>query len=139
MAEIVGAVSAIAALIQITGLLASAAYQYVGSVKNAQSEAKKLWDEVKSLELVLQKLKLQASSGHLKSGSYSTLDGRFRVCSEEISALLRKLETKKKPFGPLSRLKFKFKWPLMEKETTQAILQIERHKSLFNLALTADQ
>lgn len=137
MGEVIGAVSAIAALVQLTGLVASVAYRYVGSAKNAQSEAKKLWDEVKSLEAVLQKL--QASSVHLKSGSYSTLDGRFRVCKEEMSALLKRLDTKKQHFSLLARLKFKLKWPLVEKETTQAILQIERHKSLFNLALTADQ
>jgi hypothetical protein len=53
-----------------------------------------------------------------------------------MNALLKKLETKKKSFSLLRR---RLKWPLMEKETTQAILQIERHKSLFNLALTADQ
>ncbi|KAI5846625.1 hypothetical protein DFP73DRAFT_631040 [Morchella snyderi] len=86
MAEVIGAVSAIAALVQLTGLVASAAYQYVGSAKNAQSEAKKLWDEVKSLEAVLQKL--QASSVRLKSGSYSTLDGRFRLFVARYNGIL---------------------------------------------------
>ena len=79
------------------------------------------------------------------SESLSTLqtmirpEGPISQCREELERLLLKLQF---GHGDAEMTRFgarALKWPLKSKEIDKVVAVIERHKSLFELALTADQ
>lgn len=141
--EGVGAAATIIAIIQLTGKVTSLTYGYIGGVKRAPKDLKDLADELKSLENVLNVLKNYTQSNPV-STALETLtdnDGPLLECAQELEKLRIKLEQKG---GQGLRQKVKslmrgLMWPFDENETLQLISRIERHKSLFNLALTIDQ
>lgn len=115
---------------------------YIRAVKGADKDINSLRNELGALANVLGKLRQQAigtnphgTSINPHPASLAELETSLRTCAAEMKALEVKLEPKKGLRKAFRRLK----WPLKEKETLQAIAQIERYKSLFNLALTTDQ
>ncbi|RPB14018.1 hypothetical protein P167DRAFT_572939 [Morchella conica CCBAS932] len=120
MAEIVGLVSGIVALIQLAGKLTSISYSYACGVKRASKDLGDLIDELGSLSKVLLSLR-----SHLE---------RVKTTSS-VSALQGLNDSD----GPLKGMVDSIKWPLKEKDTLQLISRIERHKSLIVFALAADQ
>lgn len=128
-----GIAGSIAGLIQLTGWVANAAYSYFGSIKDARKDIEGLWNELKALEKVLREL--EKSPSYSQSNARSTLDEPFQRCFLELDELQLKLKPRKRTLNWIHRCK----WPLQEKETGVVIARIERHKSLFTLALTTDQ
>lgn len=135
MAELVALIASIASLIQITGQVGIASHGYIGAVKEADKDIDNLCQELTALGNVLAKLEQQASATNSQASALSELDTPLQRCIAE----MKDLQSKLKPKSGLRKVFRRLKWPLKEKETAQAISQIERHKSLFNLALTADQ
>ncbi|KAI5841032.1 hypothetical protein DFP73DRAFT_132950 [Morchella snyderi] len=140
MAEVIGLVSGIIALIQLAGKLTSISYSYACGVKRASKDLGDLIDELGSLSKVL--LSLRSHLERVKTtSSISALrglndtDGPLKVCGRELEELISQVEPRNGWKGVVDSIK----WPLKEKDTLQLISRIERHKSLIMFALTADQ
>lgn len=128
--EVIGAVASIASLVHLTGKVFIQSCEYIGAVKEAESEIKKLTDELGALSKVLKILE------GLNSTTLCELKDPLQGCTSELKTLQSKLSAK--PKGRFRTWAKRLKWPLQEKETLHVISQIERFKSLFTLALTAD-
>lgn len=140
MAEIVGLSASLITLIQVVGKATSIGYGYLGAVKRAPDELQGLVNELNSLSLVLASLQNYVNT-YPQSEALQKLNdpspakpGPLQECARELAKLVSKAEPKTGWRKILGRLK----WPLQETETSQIIAQIERHKSLFNLALGTD-
>jgi hypothetical protein len=136
-----GAASVIA-VIQISGMIFDLCRTYYTAVKDAREDIARLQNELRALEVVLASVADLADADD--SERLSTLrmlikpDGPLSQCREDLEGMLEKLqigdgEDRMKRFGSRA-----LKWPLKSKNFDKAIAAIERHKSLFDLALTAD-
>lgn len=132
--EAVGLTASIIAIIQLTGKTISLGYSYVSGVKRASKDVRELMDELLSLKNVLETLQdyVNSSPHSIALQTLNTHDGPLQGIAHELEELYNKLDGKT---GFMDKLK----WPLKEKETAQCIVRVERHKTLFIFALTADQ
>lgn len=141
MADPLGMTASIIAVIQLAGALGTLGQGYIGGVRRAPSDRRKLVEEFASLGQVLEHLKDQiaptgtASAGIFsKSSAIQGLAVPLQNCRLELETLAAKMQPRKGFRGAWSKLK----WPLEEAETLQNIERIERYKTLFHFALTAD-
>jgi predicted nuclease with TOPRIM domain len=125
--------ASIIAIIQISSDIVS----YVNGATGATKERKRLRDEVRACEFILQRLNDEASDveeGNTWSETIKALEGpdaplgRLR---DALNIVKAKLEPKKGLKNAFSTLK----WPFDEKEVEKVISAIEREKNLLNLAL----
>lgn len=134
MAEVLGTVASIIAVVQVAGQTAILGYGYISGVKRAPEDIRKFLDELESLSKVLTALgdivKENPGSVALKQ-----LDASLQECLSEMSGLQAKMEPKEWWRKKLAR----YKWPLRGKETAEYTARIERHKSSFSLALNTEQ
>lgn len=139
MAETLGIIASIIAVIDLTGKTTSLTREYVNGVKRAPDNLRKLLDELTSLAEVFSALQVCANAsptgGLTELGIFKDKDGPLQECILELEKLLLRLESKERWRRVVTRLK----WPLRERETVEFVLRIERHKSLFGLAIDADQ
>lgn len=132
MADIAGIVLA---ALQITAQVASLSYDYINGCKQAPADIKKLVDELRSLYNVLISLQ-ELINQNPQSATLQQLNaggGPLFKCNVELSEVRLKLERVRGSKGG------RLKWPLNQKETSECFLRIERHKSLFILALSLEQ
>lgn len=137
MAEALGIAASIIAVLQLTGKLTSVGYGYIGGVRRAAKDLGELLQGLGSLSGVLLSLQnyVDANPGSVALQKLGDPDGPLRGCAKELEELISKLTPRDGWKGKIDGLK----WPLKEKEISQYVLRIERHKSLFIFALTADQ
>lgn len=128
--------ASIIAVIQITSTLISLGNDYIGAVKRASDDIRDLTQELVALKQVLVILQDYASRNpqSIAFQKLSVKDGPLQKCAVELSRLRLKLEPKTGLKGMIKSLT----WPFNQTETMQNIARIERHKSLFSLALAAD-
>jgi hypothetical protein len=129
MAEFVGLVASIVALTELTGKVIGLGSRYISGVKSAEQDMKALNLELVALASVLKTLQDQANR------NYSLVE--LRVPIQECTKQMRELELQLRP--KKRRLINRWKWPLNETHTSKVLESIERSKSLFTLALTAEQ
>ena len=136
MAEL-GAVASIIAVVQLAGVVTSLGYGYIGGVKRAPRDLQDLVDELSSLHKVLATLRdLVDEEGQLAAlEKLNEPGGPLAECSRVLAELKARLEPKTGLKGAVNALR----WPLEKQETMQYISRVERHKTLFVFALTADQ
>jgi NACHT domain len=124
------------AIIQISSDIVS----YINGAAGSMKERKRLRNEVRSCEFILQCLSDEVSDaeeGNTWSATIKALEGpdaplgRLR---DALTAVKAKLEPKKGLKNAFSTLK----WPFDEKEIEKTISTIEREKNLLGLALTND-
>ena len=136
MADPLGATASIIAIIQ----LSSEIVKYIGRVSSAAKERKRLRDELRSCQFILQQLKDDADDveeGKMWLDTIKALQGPDAPLGRlwvALSVVKAKLEPKKgvqKAFASL-------KWPFDEKEVDRIVSVIEREKVLLHLALTND-
>lgn len=137
MAEGLGVVASIIAIIQLTAKVTSLGYDYIGGAKRAPDELRGLVDELTSLGKVLAILEKHADKNRQWTAleTLNDHDGPIRRCGLD----LRRLQLKLDPGDGLRGMMNNLKWPFKEKETLQEISRIERHKTLFMFALNTDQ
>ncbi|KAH0603796.1 uncharacterized protein H6S33_007455 [Morchella sextelata] len=140
MADPLSFVASILAITQLAAKLTCLGYGYVSAVKRAPDDLMDLMNELLALSRVLSILQVYAdSSSNAADSALYQLNGAnnspLQVCSQALEKLLIRMEPKDGFKGFISNMK----WPLEEKETTQHIARIERHKTLFMFALQADQ
>jgi hypothetical protein len=133
---------------------------YRTGLENAPRDVARLTKEVISLRHVLQslvELSERAESAATSDGGDGTdanapshlptvkhllePDGLLDQCTTELEAIKEKLTSpatgwKAKSFGKAVR---KLKWPMTEQDITNTLINIERLKTTFNLALSTDQ
>lgn len=113
---------------------------YINGATGATKERKRLREEIRSCEFILQRLNDEASDAEecsTWSATIKVLEGPDAPLGRLWSALTTikaKLEPKKGLKNALPTLK----WPFDEKEIGKIISAIEREKSLLDLALTND-
>lgn len=131
--EVIGGAASIASLVQIAGQVAIISYGYIGAVKGAPKEIQALADELEELKEVLGNLANLQEPNTLQTD----LGGSLKKCALELEKLEAKIEIK--PADRWGRRFKRLRWPLQLVETSQILGRLERYKSLFALALTADQ
>lgn len=135
MAEVVGLVASIIALTKLSAKVSSLTYAYITGVKRAPEELKRLSNELKSLTAVLNSLQAHTQE-YSESIALQLLGDPLQQCLEELTKLQSGLEPETRWLRKtLSRLKR----PFGLRETLEYISQVERFKTLFILALNADQ
>lgn len=139
MAEPLGMAASIIALIQLTGALGTFSSGYIGGLRRASSDRRRLVEEFTALGLILQHLRDRTSgnNNNNNNGALQGLAGPLANCRQELEALAAKMAPRKKKAG-LKGVWMKLKWPLEEAETMQIVERMERYKTLFHFALTAD-
>ncbi|CAG8972229.1 hypothetical protein HYALB_00001627 [Hymenoscyphus albidus] len=142
MAEPLSVAGSIAGLVAIAGTVYTRTYRYIKTVKNSEKEIAQLASEIIYLCGLLHRLSLYTD---VLQGD-TTSETNFRLhhinaCREILAKLEKKLETTD-PAAPghsrEERLIKRLKWPFSMAETRDLIVEVERHKSTFNIALSAN-
>ena len=124
------------AVIQISKEILLLCGKYYSGVKGAREDRDRLCDEVKALIGVLEQVQGPAKSP--ETTRPSVLDAaQVKKCSSELEELKKILDQGAAP-GLMSRLKFRTSWPFKRGDVDKKIAILDRHKTTFNLALTAD-
>ena len=130
------------AVLQITSTVISICYDYRQGAKHASREIIQISDELSSLKDVLDVLLRLAEKSELDDfSSLSTFGllvksgGPLSICQAELERLKAKLE----PENGWRAVRKSLEWPLKEGEVKRALLNLERLKSMVQLALSADQ
>ena len=149
MAEALGLVASIVAVLQITSSVISVCYDYSAVVKGTPWELSKTKAELESLRNVLQTLEPLAKQAELTSTTVDTklqtlnlLLGPLQSCFGEIEHLEKRLKSPSwsDGFGPRRRAIIQaLQWPLKEAETRKALENISRFKDTLVLAINVDQ
>lgn len=137
MAEALGIAASIIGIIQLTSQVGALSWGYIGGVRDASRNIHELLDGLSSFSKVLETVLEYTESNSEKPTALEKLggeDGPLQKCAEELVRLRKKLEPKSGIKGMIKVLK----WPLKADETSQYLSGIERYKSLFSLALSAD-
>ena len=136
--ESLGAAASVIAVIQISAKIFDLCQTYYLGVKDARKDIRRLRDEVTSLHDVLAYVAELADAPGSDNLSILRLlnqpDGPIQQCQTELTALAGKLET-----GQEKDKLRSLKWPFSSKDVAKAIAAVERSKSTFHFALTADQ
>lgn len=139
MAETLGLAGSVIAIIGLTAKVVVLGYrfhEYARDMKRAPMDIQKLMNELHSLMPVLVALRDFALANQ-QSTTLQMLDvpnGPLQDCAQELRYLEERLKPKKGWKGKTEILM----WPLQEQETTRHISLLERHKTLFALALNMD-
>ncbi|KAI5839867.1 hypothetical protein DFP73DRAFT_202863 [Morchella snyderi] len=131
--------ASIVTIIQLSVNVAIRSYEYIGKVKRSRKEITALIGELTSLHEVL---KILNDHIYKHPDSLATTiqtlggeDGPIQGCNRDLNALMETLELKKGFSGLIQR----FEWPIMEGEIDVIKRRLERHKSLFLIALAVDR
>ncbi|CAG8950619.1 hypothetical protein HYFRA_00002828, partial [Hymenoscyphus fraxineus] len=142
MADPLSVAGSIAGLVAIAGTVYTRTYRYIKNVKNSEKEIAQLASEIGSLSGLLHSLGLFI--GELQRNTTSETNFRLHhihACRETLTKVEKKLDSKD-PAAPghswEERLIKKLKWPFSMAETRELIVEVERHKSTVNIALSAD-
>ncbi|KAF7588613.1 hypothetical protein BBP40_005451 [Aspergillus hancockii] len=130
----------IGAAIQLTGSIAKICGGYIGKVKTAKEDILNLQQEIHSLTKVLSMLQqLFYKLGGTDFTTSRALSNDVIKCSSVLERLKEKIdpEAGKNPMRMLGLRALK--WPLQRTEVEQIMNDIEKYKTLFSLALQADQ
>ena len=141
--ELVGAVSSIITVIQITGIVISTCYDFQRGTRHYRKDIIAITNELQSLRNVLETIADITSSQDLcdsvallRLDSLQHSGGPLEICKDE----LKRLETKLVPAQSRSReLGRALVWPLREKEAQRTLGALARQRGILQLALTADQ
>lgn len=138
MADALGLAASVIA-VDMAGKVTALAYGYIAKVKRSRKELDRLVNELHSLRLVLISLQEYAEANSTQStalGKLNSLSGPLQGCTRELQDLQLKLEPPRSGIGGIID---RLEWPMKEADTLQHIDRIEKHKTLFILALSTDQ
>lgn len=152
MAEALGLVASIIAVLQITNTVISVCHDYGAALHGASSELSQVQNEIETLRDVLQTLEPLAKQAELAGPAAGTsLSALFLICGpnsllehclDEVKRLDEKLKSPSwsNRFGPKRKaLVQALRWPLKEAETRKILEKLERFKNTLALAVNVDQ
>jgi hypothetical protein len=141
MADGLSIAASIAGLVQIADIVVRRGYRYVRDVKDAEKSVGSLIDEVNKLSGVLHSLRNVA-----ERCEDDKLDFEPTAQIHHIEACLRTLQlvdTYLESSNPateqeyIGSMKQKLKWPLNRSKVKELMSDVEKHKSVMNLAMSA--
>lgn len=135
MTETLGVAASVIAVIQITAVVVSLCQEYISKMVQAPGYLQRFMKELKLLATILSNLHISAYDNPEVTKLWN-LESPIKDCIADFGSLKAKLESKKK--GWLSTF-VGLQWPFDEKGTMEYLLQVERLKSHFLLALAVDQ
>lgn len=138
----VSAAASVIAVIQLLRQLFDTCQTYFLAVTEARKDIQRLQNEVASLKDVLisvSKLADTPGSGPLSILSLlNQADGPIQQCQKDLLELTKRLDSGDTR-NPMRKFGLRaMKWPLSHNDIDTALARIGRHKTTFNLALTAD-
>jgi hypothetical protein len=132
----------IIAVIQLTGSVISAAYNYRHDVSNAAEDAVRIIEDLTGLSQILEKLlkllEKDRSTGSVQLTSVDALtrsDGPLETCRRRLTELKTKLEPEK----GWRAVRKALTWPLKQDYMKETLGEIARVKATIDLALSVDQ
>lgn len=134
--EVVGAAASVLALIEASLKVSSLCAEYYSHVKNAKKEVGRFNQEVKAFINVLQDLDKLVQNPRA-ARLFASLDENIKSCSLHLQHLQKKLEPGKNRMA-MRRIRA-LKWPFESKELEKELGELERYKSMFNVALGTNQ
>lgn len=117
--------------------LSSSVVKYINAATGATTERKRLREEVRACQSILQQLKDDADDseeGKAWSETIKALEAPDAPLGR-LYVVLRKVEAKLQPKEGIKKALADLKWPFHEKEIGAFLATIEREKSLLELAL----
>lgn len=130
------------AILQVSGVIINACYDYRSRVKDSAKDASRIINELNSLRSIIESLfVLLEEEPENKPSDQSNLQklaqvgGVLETCKVGLEALEKKLEPKE-GWRAVRAAVF---WPLKEADIAKALQQIDRTKSSLQLALAVDQ
>lgn len=135
----VGEAAAILQLIQMSVQIVNSCYTYVQSARNAPIEITRTISEVNSLKGILEYLqRLVSDSPNSQSvaalGSLMGPQGPFEASTVALEELAKKL----KSLNEASAVRRRLLWPIEASKFEEILQGLEKHKTLFILALAGD-
>lgn len=131
------------AVIQLTGMVISATYNYRKGVKSAPQDAARIIQDLTGLSHVLENL-LQLIEKEKSTNDLTRLaalkgltepDGPLELCQK----MLEHLNAKLQPDSGWRAVKQSLMWPLKQEYTQKTLDEIAKTKATFDLALSIDQ
>jgi hypothetical protein len=145
------------AVLQVSGTVISALYEYRNGVRSASTDAARIITELNSLRSILESL-LQAveteaapktsfsdsnSSGGSRLGNFQALtlpNGELERCQADLEAVSVKLGVDNgAPLQGWKKARMALVWPFKEKDVEKLLQSVQKAKSTMQLALAADQ
>ena len=134
MAEVLGVVSSISAILQ----LASTAVRYIKDVKNAPDDEAKLSNEICAAHGILVMLKDRVEQQPNTTLSTVGLLACPNGPLSQFQAALERLIKRLKPASGMKAAGKTLAWPFKKAEVEEILRTIERQKSCFSLAFQED-
>lgn len=142
MAGPLSVAGSIAGLVSIADSVFTRTYRYARGVKNAEKDIAELASGIRSLSGLLHGLALVIEE--LQKDTTSETNFRLHHINA-CRATLTKVENKLEKLDPATprdsrtvTLSKRLKWPFSSSETKELIVEVERHKTTINIALSAD-
>lgn len=144
MAEVLGAASAIAGLISLSGTLLAQGYAFVSKVHQAPQHLREVLSEAAALDVVLNQLQGIVESRIEDESTKSLLTrlseaGLINECNQALTIVNTSIRKCEQIEGQHTRnLGKRVLWPFKEKETKDTLLRLSRIRDNLSTALTAD-
>jgi ankyrin repeat domain-containing protein 50 len=126
-------------LIQFSGMVLSACYDYINKARSANSDVEKIHADVSGLEGILRRLDSLMSSGdrdrHALLRSLGRPNGPFDACARALGELQKRL----KSLTEASNARRRLLWPLEEGKIRDILGQLSEQKQTFILALVTEE
>lgn len=122
-----GAAASIIAVLQIAQSIGSALKDYYEDVRDAREDIRKLYDSVRSLEIILSTAQdIVRREGHLlNSALFTNTSGPLKQSKLE----LEKLRDDLKPRTHFAKKVQSLTWSFKKKDIEKTVIAIDRHKS----------
>ncbi|MCJ1456462.1 hypothetical protein MMC28_006823 [Mycoblastus sanguinarius] len=144
MAELIGTISAVASLVDLSGKVLSVGYGYLSKVARAPTEMRTLLSEVASLNAILDQLQSLTLEDCEKPSAKTAMQTLSQLqCFDTCESLLKSVGNSIKACEQvnghdLKNLGRKLLWPFKERETKEVMQQLNRLRDTFSAALAVD-
>jgi hypothetical protein len=136
------AIASAIAVLQLSGTIISACYDYRSRIKSAKQDASRITTELNGLrnviESLLSVLEDEKEDNSMESSTLRQLtlkDGPLETCQADLESVSAKLIPKE----GWRAIKASITWPLKESDVAKALHSIDSTKSTIQLALSTDQ
>lgn len=144
MADPLSIAASIAGLITIADIVVRNGYKILKSIKDAEKTASILLAEVNTLSGILHSLH-NVAMRYEDDNNPVPFDPAMKIymihdCYQTIAQMQAKLRiaVPEASTTAIRSLSQKLKWPYTEKETKKLFVEVEKHKSVLSIAVTAD-
>ena len=150
MAEVLGFVASVIAVIQLTESVITASKHFLDNLQDCPHDVRVILVEVSTLKALLESLKVLAEADHARTDSSTSLlqqldgpNGTLEACRKSVSELEKLLPTTiKKQHGKRRRVVAaaaeSLAWPLKQARAQRLLQEIQQYKMSITVALTSE-